>query len=225
MNVTTEINTKRNSMGGSGSSRQEYLSPNKSLNLSTAGNSINTAKPQLATAIPVEIKMQDSVGLFGAENRYIKLDLDIQSSSSVFDNIEVPENTYFPVWTFNENGVENDYFTAEMNFLLDLASNNGFQQATVSGDLSQYQRPVISVELFNLKTGNKYVDNWLDIQLYGPNKQPTETDKIYTDLGSDIYIGFHARNTKRLPYNIRIEIGVEYVEFAEMTNAQQRAFV
>ena len=56
MNVTTEINTKRNSMGGSGSSRQEYLSPNKSLNLSTAGNSINTAKPQLVTAIPVEIK-------------------------------------------------------------------------------------------------------------------------------------------------------------------------
>ena len=61
-------------MGGSGSSRQEYLSSNKSLNLSTAGNSINTAPSQLVTAIPVAVSMQDSVGLFGAENRYIKLD-------------------------------------------------------------------------------------------------------------------------------------------------------
>ena len=225
MNVTTEINTKRSSMGGSGSSRQEYLSSNKSLNLSTAGNSINTAKPQLVTAIPVAVSMQDSVGLFGAENRFIKLDLDVQSSSSVFANIDQPENTYFPVWTTDETGVENDFFTADMNFLLDPITVNDFAPALVSGDLSQYNRPVISVELFNLKTGNRFVDNWMDVQLYGRNKQPTEQDKIYTDIGSDVYIGFHARNTKRLPYNIRIEIGVEYLEYAEMTNAQRRAFV
>ena len=225
MNVTTEINTKRSSMGGSGSSRQEYLSSNKSLNLSTAGNSINTAPSQLVTAIPVAVSMQDSVGLFGAENRYIKLNLDIQGSSTVFANIDQPENSYFPVWTFDEVGVENDFFTADMNFLLDSNTVNDFQPAKVSGDLSQYNRPVISVELFNLKTGNRFVDNWMDVQLYGPNKRPTEEDKIYTDLGSDVYIGFHARNTKRLPYNVRIEVGVEYLEYADMTNAQRRAFV
>ena len=65
----------------------------------------------------------------------------------------------------------------------------------------------------------------MDVQLYGPDKRPTEEDKIYTDLIIDVYIGFHARNTKRLPYNVRIEVGVEYLEYADMTNAQRRAFV
>ena len=115
-------------MGGSGSSRQEYLSSNKSLNLSTAGNSINTAPSQLVTAIPVAVSMKDSVGLFGAENRYVKLNLDIQGSSTVFANIDQPENSYFPVWTFDEVGVENDFFTADMNFLLDSIQSMTFNQ-------------------------------------------------------------------------------------------------
>ena len=225
MNVTTEINNKRNSMGGGGSSRQDYLSASKSLNLSSAGNNINTAQPRLITAIPQSLSMKDSVGLFGPENKFFKLDIDIQGQITVFANVSTPENTYIPVWTFDEEGIENDFFTAEMDFSLDRSNVNDFEPARATGELSKYNRPVVSVELINLKTGNHFVDNWLDVQLYGRDRQPAEYDRIYTDINSDVYIGFHARNTKRLPYNVSVIIGEEYLDYASLTNEQRRAFV
>ena len=169
MNVTTEINNKRNSMGGSGSSRQAYLAANKSLNLSSAGNNINNASPKLVTA--------------------------------------------------------NDYFTSKMDFLKDLTSVNLYNPATATGALSDYERPVISIELENIGTGNRFVDNWLDIRLYSPNREPIDGNKLYTDITSDVYIGLHARNTKRLPYNIEIRVGIEYLEYSFMTKEQRELFV
>lgn len=225
MNVTTEINNKRNSMGGGGSSRQDYLSASKSLNLSSAGNNINTAQPRLVTAIPQSLSMKDSVGLFGPENKFFRLDIDIQGQITVFANIPTPENTYIPVWTFDEEGFENDFYTAEMDFSLDRSNVNDFEPAQATGELSKYNRPVVSVELINLKTGNRFVDNWLDVQLYGRDRQPIEYDRIYTDINSDVYIGFHARNTKRLPYNVTVIIGEEYLDYASLTNEQRRAFI
>ena len=223
MNVTTEINSKRNSMGGSGSSRQAYLSANRSLNLSSAGNNINAAAPKLVTAIPTVLSAEDSVGLFGPENKFIQLDLDIKSGS--YEDREVVENTYFPVRQSSEQELFNDYYSADMDFLLDTERVNTYEPARSSTDLSNYGRPVISVELFNLKTGNRFIDSWLDIQMYGPDKRPVESDKIYTDVGSDIYIGFHARNTRRLPYSIRVEVGAEFLEYSSLNSAQKELFV
>ena len=223
MNVTTEINRKRNSMGGSGSSRQAYLSATRSLNLSSAGNNINTAAPKLVTAIPTVLSVQDTVGLFGPENKFIKINLDIRSGS--YEAEDIVENTYFPAKQGPDADLVNDYYSAEMDFLQDLASVNFYQPARSSTDLSSYARPVISVELFNLKTGNHFVDNWIDIQMYGPDRQPLTSDLIYTDVGNDIYLGFHARNTKRLPYNVKLEVGVEFMEYESLTNVQRELFV
>ena len=222
MNVTTEINNKIQSMGGSGCSNPTYLSSNKSLLFANGANSINTAPSQRVTAIPVQVNFSDSVGLFGSENRFVKVDLNILSSSTVFANIEFPENTYFPVWTLSDDTLINDYYTANFDYLLDPVTVNTYAPARVSGGLSDYQRPMVSIDLTNLKTGNKFIDAWLDVTLYGKDKQPVDGDFLYTDIDSYFYIGFHARNTRRLAYNVDLKVGVEYLEYNNMTAAQRK---
>jgi hypothetical protein len=221
MNVTTEINNKIQMMGGSGSSNLTYLSSNKSLLFAGGSNSINTAPSQTVTAIPVQLKFDDSVGLFGSENKFIKIDLNIQSSSTVFANVQFPENTYLPVWTFEETELENDYYTAEFDFFTDQSTVNTYKPALVSSGLSEYSRPMVSIELRNLKTGNKFIDSWLDVVLYGKDKQPVAEDYLYTDVDSHLYVGFHARNTRRLPYNVDLLVGIEFLEYSTMTLEQR----
>ena len=209
-------------MGGSGSSNLSYLSSNKALLFAGGANNINTAPSQRVTAIPVQLNFADSVGLFGSENRFIKIDLKIQSASSVFANIEFPENTYFPVWTLEDVTLVNDFTTAEFNYLLDPATVNSYAPASVTGNLSEYNRPMVSIDLNNVKTGNKFVDAWFDVELYGKDKQMVDGDFLYTDIDGCFYIGFHARNTRRLPYNVNLKVGVEYLEYSDMTEAQRK---
>jgi len=227
MNVTTEINNKISQMGGSGSARLEYLSPNRSLNFASGSNNINTAPAQAVTAIPYDVQFNDSVGLMGAENLFFKLKLNIISNSSVFLNSDTQENSYLPVWTFVETGTTNDYDTAVMDFSQETSTNkvNTFDPARVSNDLSNYGRPVVSVTLKNLKTGNQYLDNWLDIRMYDSQNRPIDYDKVYVDIESDLIIGFHARNTKRLPVNAQVEVGQEFLEYNNLTAEQLKQFV
>jgi len=35
-------------------------------------------------------------------------------------------------------------------------------------------------------------------------------------------LGFHARNTKRLPYNVQLDIGNEYLEYLDMSAEQKK---
>ena len=55
-------------MGGSGSSRPEYLSPSKTLDFAKGSNSLTNANTTRISAIPQVVNYQDQVGLFGAEN-------------------------------------------------------------------------------------------------------------------------------------------------------------
>ena len=222
MDVTTEINNKIQSMGGSGSSNLTYLASNKSLLFAGGANSINTAPSQRVTAIPLEINFSDSVGLFGSENRFVKVDLNIQSASTVFANVDFPENTYYPVWVFDEETLINDFYTAEFDYSSDPTSVNTYSPAVMTGSLSDYSRPMVSIDLTNMKTGNKFIDAWLDVILYGKDKQPVDGDLLYTDIDSYFYIGFHARNTRRLAYNVDLKVGIEYLEFNSMTAAQRK---
>ena len=222
MNVTTEINNKIQSMGGSGSSNPTYLSSNKSLLFANGANNINTAPSQRVTAIPVQLNFSDSVGLFGAENTFVKVDLQIQSASSVFANIDFPENTYFPVWTFDDATLVNDFYTADFDFLLDPVTVDTYAPSVITGGLSDYSRPMVSVDLTNLKTGNKFIDAWLEVTLYGKDKKAVDGDFLYTDIDSYFYIGFHARNTRRLAYNVDLKVGVEYLEYSDLTDAQRK---
>ena len=65
------------------------------------------------------------------------------------------------------------------------------------------------VELKNLKTGNKYIDAWLDVRLYNQYYDEHPYDIMYVKQKEPFYIGFHARNTRRLPYNVLCAISEE----------------
>ena len=212
-------------MGGSGSHLPANYASSKTLNFAKDSATIQNARAEQVTAIPRRIDYSDTVGLFGAENVFVKVDLAIQSSSSAFANIEVPENDYFPVWTFPETDTINTYETALFDFTLDKTIVNTYEPARISNDLSQFKKPYINVKLQNLKTGNKYIDAYFDVRMYTKDRQEFPYDEMFIGINDYFYLGFHARNTKRLPYNVRLDIGELYLEYYDLSPAQKKLAV
>ncbi len=83
----------------------------------------------------------------------------------------------------------------------------------------------VEVNLDNLKTGNKFIDAWFDTTLYTPDRRPWEYDKIIVPIKSYIYIGFHARNTKRLPYNVSLTVANKLINPNELTGEERRYLI
>jgi hypothetical protein len=77
---------------------------------------------------------------------------------------------------------------------------------------------MLSVELINNKTGNKYNDNWLDVVLYSSSKQALPSNTVYVKPQDTLYIGLHARNTRRLPYNIKVNIAETLISTVDVIN-------
>lgn len=225
MDVTQGINNAILTMGGSGTTNPSYAASSKSLNYAKDKNSIQNAATERVTAIPYVLNYKDTVGLFGAENIFIKVQLNIQSAASAFTNINTPENTYYPVWTFFEEGIENFYESALFDFTADRNIVNTYEPAKISNDLSTFNKPYVRVDLTNLKTGNQYIDNWFDVRIYTKNREEYAYDTIYLGINDYFYLGFHARNTRRLPYNVQVEIGNEYLEFYDLNSVQKRLAV
>ena len=222
MDVTNEKNKLIQNMGGSGTTNPAYLSTSRSLNYAKSRNNIHNAANERVTAIPYQLTYKDTVGLFGAENVFIKVQLNILSASSAFTNITVAENDYLPVWTFGETGTVNFYDTAEFDFTTDFNTIDTFEPSTISNDLSGFRDPYVRVDLTNLKTGNKYIDSWFDVRIYTSDREEYEYDTIYLSFNDFFYLGFHARNTRRLPYNVQLDIGNEYLEYLDMNAEQKR---
>lgn len=222
MDVTQSIERAILNMGGSGTTNPAYAASSKSLNYAKDRNTIQNAATERVTAIPYVLNYKDTVGLFGAENIFVKVQLNIQSATSAFTNVNVPENTYYPVWTFYEEGVENFYATGVFDFSLDRVTVNDYEPAKISNDLSAFNKPYVRVDLTNLKTGNKFIDTWFDVRIYTKDREEYAYDTIYLSTNDYFYLGFHARNTRRLPYNVQLEIGNEYLEYYDLTAEQKR---
>ena len=163
--------------------------------------------------------------MFGTENVFIKLQLNVISSTSLFSNITTIENDYLPVWTFFENTVVNTYESGVLDFATIEGTVNTYESAEINNDLSVFANLYVRVDLKNLKTGNKYIDSWFDVRIYTRDKQEFPYDTIYLNRNDYIYLGFHARNTKRLPYNVEVDIGNEYLEYDDLTSAQKKQSV
>ena len=222
MDVTQSIERAILNMGGSGTTNPAYAASSKSLNYAKDRNTIQNAATERVTAIPYVLNYKDTVGLFGAENIFVKVQLNIQSATSAFTNVNVPENTYYPVWTFYEEGIENFYATGVFDFTLDRTTVNDYEPAKISNDLSAFNKPYVRIDLTNLKTGNKFIDNWFDVRIYTKDREEYAYDTIYLSTNDYFYLGFHARNTRRLPYNVQLEIGNEYLEYYDLTEAQRK---
>ena len=226
MDVTEQFNARRMSMGGSGSARPEYLSPSRTLDYAKGSNSLTNANPTRITAIPQTLNYKDTVGLFGAENVFIKIDLDVLNAVSVFADNETVVNTYAPtVIDFDNPDTDLYWEPAVLDFRLDQYTVNTYEPAKIDTKLDSIPQPLVSVNLENLKTGNKYIDAWFDVRIYTKDRIEYPYDYMYINPNSYFYIGFHARNTKRLPYNVRMTVGDEFLSVYDLTPQQRRYLV
>lgn len=208
MDVTAEIIRNNQIYGASDYTGAHTLSASRSLNYAS-GPSISRPVVENLSVIPFKFKYQDAVGLFGAENHFVRINVrvDRDFSKSCFEE---------PFWECAEiNYLSSDqdiyYNSAEIDNTKDLTVVNDYEPA----EIQQQQKvpliydPYISVDLKNLKVNNQYIDDWLDVRLYTKDRQEYAGDHMYVKLNDFFYIGFHARNTRRLPYNIELTVGEE----------------
>ncbi len=214
MDVTDQITLIRQTYGGSDNTNPSCLSASKNLNYAK-GASILNAPQETITVIPFTLNYQDTVGLFGAENSYVKINVDIIDTGK--------EKWAEPGWEasiIDENYVGTDphYTDALTNDALDTAPVNDFDSSYLSRDLVIPWDAMVSVNLLNNKTGNKYIDSWFDVRLYTKQKEEHPFDEMYLHRKDYFYIGFHARNQRRLPYNVSCTIGTEFKSSLEITD-------
>ena len=88
--------------------------------------------------------------------------------------------------------------------------------ALITDPLPNFWDAVVSVELEDVGTGNIYIDNWLEPMLYTRDQQMWGYDKMYVRPKDVFYVGVHARNTRQLPYNIKLKIGYEYIQSSQV---------
>jgi hypothetical protein len=227
MNVTQQVVNTEQSYGGSPKANPEYYSTNKTLDFAKSSNSLLNARPELITSVPTTFAYKDSVGLFGAENVFIKVDLNIQSFKAFYQNIpSVLENDYYNIFVdTTDPDIDFFYDPAVLDFSLEFFPVNSYEQAVLNDNLDSILDPVVSVTLNNLKTGNKFVDAWFDVRLYTKDRMEHPYDNLYINPTSYFYIGFHARNTRRLPYNVSMTVGNSYISENSLTSEQRRYLV
>ncbi len=207
--VTQRILDRHIIYGGSDNTDPAYYSSNRSLNYAQGG-SINSPENSSVSIIPFTINYSDTVGLFGKENHFIKVNVIIEPSVA-FACFE-EEGWECAHVTDGQASTTNTYSSSVIDISKDLTVVNTFDPAELKeNQLSIKPDAYISVDLNNLKTGNKYIDAWFDVRLYNKERQEHPYDKMYVRVNDFFYIGFHARNTKRLPYNVDCVIGKEYI--------------
>ena len=77
MNVTDQVLRSHIKYGGSDNTNPSGLSASYSLNYAKGGSITNPDRSSLITHIPFTLNFKDAVGLFGAENYYHRVDLDL----------------------------------------------------------------------------------------------------------------------------------------------------
>lgn len=211
--VTQQIQDSHLIYGASDSTNPAYSSANRSLNYQVGG-SIHRPELDRVTVIPYTLNYSDTVGLFGKENHFVRVDVNINQDIA-FACFEEPG---WECAMLTEEAVStiNDYTSGIVDDKKDLITENTYEPAATSrNSLAKFADAYVSVDLENLKTGNKYIDSWFDVRLYTRERQEHPFDKMYVRVRDFFYIGFHARNTKRLPYNVKVTVGKEYLQGLE----------
>ena len=169
---------------------------------------------------------KDSVGLFGAENLFVKITVDVDFKVITQETVV---NTYFPARISTEQQVADDPYTtlntggdtprsgqAYIDETLDLTTVNTYEPAFITDTTDPIPDGVLSIILNNKGTGNQYVDKHLDVRIYNRQREEHPYDVMYVRPKDFFYIGFHARNTRRLPFDVTLRIGDIYKEKNEV---------
>jgi len=218
MDVTEEILQNCMLYGSSDNTAPGGLSSSRSLNYAN-GPSITRPETTEVNLIPFTLKYRDTVGLFGAENYFVKVNVKLDSAiaAKCFEE---------PFWECalirNLPELDDYYTTAVIDLSKDLEVIEEYTPANFKMSIKRWFKGMISVDLNNLKTGNTYIDSWLDVRLYTSDREEHPYDKMYIRENDFFYIGFHARNTRRLPYNVDCLIGDTYIAEGDLTGEERR---
>ena len=224
MDITEQVLAQHRLYGSSDCTNQGYTAAARQLNYA---NGASIQKPEVAKigAIPYTFKFEDTVGLFGVENHFVKITLRVQGETlscyeepywqcaRLSDEEMDPADPYTYSNTGDTPGAA--YIDAEAPELDPVYEG----AVLVRSEVPKIAEPMVKVEIKNLKTGNKYIDSWLDVRLYTAQREEHPFDVMYLGRNDSFYIGFHARNTKRLPYNVECHIGEEYLTLDELDSA------
>lgn len=218
MDVTPEIQRIHQLYGSSDNTSPGHLSSSKSLNYA-AGPSITRPEDVQISLIPFTLKYQGEVGLFGAENYFVRVKVKV-------DREYVDACYEEPYWecAIIREGTDSDpyYVGAQIDYDADRVTVNTYDPAQINEALSQRFDAYISVNLDNLKTGNIYIDSWLDVSLYNSHREEHMFNEMFVRENDVFYVGFHARNTRRLAYNVNCIIGTDYISELDMSDEQRK---
>ena len=218
MDITDQILDHHRRYGSSDFTAQFATASSRALNYAN-GASIQRPEQERVTNIPRQLSYQDSVGLFGSENHFIKVTTNVQNPVAACYEEPGWECARISNEVILESGEEDDYIQPNAGYdqdgqaFIDRDADqtivNTFEPAKFIENTA-YKIPdsFVRVDLNNLKTGNKYIDSWLDVRLYKKNRDEHPYDVLYVGTEDYFYIGFHARNTRRLAYNVSCMLGV-----------------
>lgn len=217
MDVTKEIEARHIAYGASDYTAADGNAASKQLNFSI-GPSITRPENQNVSVIPHTFKYEGSVGLFGSENYFTKIQLSIVGDivKSCF------EEEFWTCASLRPSTIisENQFDEAVIDFN-SFPIVNQYEEALANADRLPYLpggRGFLSIEVRNLKTNNEFNDKDLDIRLYTSDKEEHAFYKMYVQVYDHFYIGFHARNTKVLDYNVECTIGTELRSYDSITD-------
>ena len=212
MDQTQEILNNHIIYGASDSTNQNATSIGK-LNYANGG-SIQHAWKQDIVNLKTTLHWKDTIGLAGAENQFLKLQLKLSDfpNPSCFEELgwqcvdpNRDKQEKEPQW---DGAFDNDY--------LDLEPAGQYEPAQwIMPKFPVYKEPAfVSVRVENIGTKNHHNDNWLDTRLYTKERFEHPYDLMYVKKDEYFYIGFHARNTKRTAYDIKLHIGEYWVPYS-----------
>lgn len=230
MDVTEQIRHYNLQYGSSPKTDPGNLATTKALAYANGPN-IQNPIIERVSVMPLVIRYVDEIGLFGAENTYVLLELNIQEVLNHADGTPFELTDGYSIVMIGsvpasaQSSVDGDgeliWQEAFESHPSDYDDPDYFE-GTFASDLDSSDATRISLQLNNAGTGNRFIDPWLDLRLYKSDRSPYQYDFMYIKPTDKVYLGLHARNTKRLPYNVEIEIGREFLLTKDMTSEQLR---
>ena len=209
--VTKQIERINRIYGASDYTAPHRHASGKSLNYAT-GASIQTAELNTVTVIPYTLKYTDNVGLFGAENHFVKVKVNVTGDVLLkcFEELN---------W---ECAAIGERFPEERDWTSARITEDGntidekYEEATMTEAQLRGTNSYLSVYLINKQTGLKCNDAWLDVRLYNEGREEHPYNTMYVKSSDTFYIGFHARNTRRLGYDVECVVGEEYTPYDQI---------
>ena len=219
MDVTREILKNNIIYGASDYTAPSSLVGSKSLNYAD-GPTIQRPVYREISVVPFTFNFKSDVGLFGVENYFTKIQLKILGDT-VFACYEEPG---WECAKISRRNPEETYWSlAEVDYGYPCVELNTYQCPAVQENTLPVSNSdaYLSVDIINNKTGNKHNDNWIDTRLYSKSREEHDYERMWVRPKDFFYLGIHARNTRRLPFDVSCVIGLEYAAYDAIPNKRE----